>query len=101
MSGSGTSGMLRFVAEEGQEPFWVVMGVDGNIRWVDIVTNLAGGDTCVKSPPDYYNNTNPSRVKAREARHDNWAATNAKGTRIPAKYTVGESQNLELNIVIG
>ncbi|KAI1410101.1 fruit body lectin [Hypoxylon sp. FL1857] len=101
IGGSGTSGMLRFVAADGAEPFWVAVGVHNSVRWVDIVTNLTGEDTCVKSLPDYYNNGNPERVKAREAQRVKWTATNASGRRISAEYSVSDGHDLELNVVIG
>ncbi|KAI0145770.1 fruit body lectin [Hypoxylon sp. NC0597] len=101
MDESGTSGMLRFVSEGGKEAFWVVVGIHGDVRWVDIVTNLTGGDTCVKSLPEYYNGTKPDRVAAREAQRDSWAATNDNGRRISAKYVNPDGPNFELDIVIG
>ncbi|OTA80812.1 hypothetical protein M434DRAFT_86025 [Hypoxylon sp. CO27-5] len=101
MDESGTSGMLRFVSEGGEEAFWVVAGIHKSVRWVDIVTNIIREDTCVKSLPEYYNGTKPERVAAREAQRESWAATNSEGRRISAKYTNPDGPNFDLNIVIG
>ena len=68
MGGSGTSGMLRFMDEEGEESFYVAMGVHNYVRWVDIVTDLGStSGTNARALSDYYNGQSEVRVAAREA----------------------------------
>ena len=52
MGGSGTSGTLRFVGDDG-EKFIVALGVHNYKRWGDIVTNLADDQTGVVINPQY------------------------------------------------
>ncbi|KIK57113.1 hypothetical protein GYMLUDRAFT_87113 [Collybiopsis luxurians FD-317 M1] len=101
MGGSGTSGMLRFRSEQGNEAFWVAQGVHNYKPWVDIVTNLTNDYTGVKGLPEYYGSTVPGRAQAREAQRTSWQAVNAQGRKITANFTVSSGNNLELNIIIG
>ncbi|KAK7450569.1 hypothetical protein VKT23_012878 [Stygiomarasmius scandens] len=101
MGGSGTSGMLRFMTEQGKEAFFIAMGVHNSKRWVDIVTGLANDVTCVRALPEYYNDTNPTRVQSREAQRTEQTILNVDRRNIGAKYSVTEGNNLELNIILG
>ncbi|KAI2612205.1 lectin [Hypoxylon fragiforme] len=101
MGGSGTSGMLRFRTEQGKEAFFVAMGVHNYKPWVDVVTGLANDVTCVSALPEYYNDVNPVRCKAREAQRTSQTILNADHRKISANYCVTEGKELQLNIVIG
>ncbi|KAM3548919.1 hypothetical protein MY1884_008972 [Beauveria asiatica] len=101
MGGSGTSGMLRFKTENGNEAFVVACGVHNYKRWVDIVTNLKDDMTCVSILPEYYNNQDQARVKAREAQRENYSVKNSAGRTISASYSSTEGHDLVLDIVIG
>ena len=101
MGGSGTSGMLRFMTEQGKEAFFIAFGVHNYKPWVDIITGLADEVTCVKALPEYYNDTNPPRAKSREAQRTSQSILNIDNRTIAAKYKVADGKNLELDIVIG
>ncbi|KAM3499654.1 hypothetical protein MY11210_009598 [Beauveria gryllotalpidicola] len=102
MGGSGTSGMLRFKSDGSSEAFVVALGVHNYKPWVDIVTNLANDVTAVSCLPEYYNDQDPARVKAREAQRDKYSVKNNQGRTISAGYYPSpEGHNLTLNIVIG
>lgn len=101
MGGSGTSGVLRFMTTEGKEAFFIAMGVHNYKPWVDIVTGLADNVTGVKALPEYYNDTNPTRVQSREAQRTSQSILNIDNRNISAAYKVSSGNNLELDIVIG
>ncbi|KIK57114.1 hypothetical protein GYMLUDRAFT_229808 [Collybiopsis luxurians FD-317 M1] len=101
MGGSGTSGILRFRTEQGKEAFFVALGVHNYKPWVDIITGLADDVTGVKALPEYYNDTNPERVKSREAQRTSQEILNAQGRTVGANYTVTSGNNLEMNIILG
>nr|BAB63923.1 fruit body lectin [Pleurotus cornucopiae] len=100
MGGSGTSGMLRFMTEQGKEAFFIAMGVHNYKRWVDIVTGLANDVTCVRALPEYYGDK-AERAQSREAQRITQSVLNIDRRNISATYSVAEGNNLELNIVIG
>nr|BAB63922.1 fruit body lectin [Pleurotus cornucopiae] len=100
MGGSGTSGMLRFMTEQGKEAFFIAMGVHNYKRWVDIVTGLADDVTCVRALPEYYDDKS-ERARSREAQRITQSVLNIDRRNISATYSVAEGNNLELNIVIG
>ena len=100
MGGSGTSGMLRFKPGQGDEAFSVAMGVHNYKPWVDIITGLASDVTCVASLPGYYNGSDATRVKSREAQRVEQSILNAQSRTIAAEYKVAEGHNLELDITI-
>jgi len=100
MGGSGTSGTLRFVADNG-ENFIVALGVHNYKRWGDIVTNLTNEQTGVIINPEYYNNANADRVAARERQLASYSVNNAKGRKFAVNYTVAEGNDLQCNIIIG
>ncbi|RWA08697.1 hypothetical protein EKO27_g6400 [Xylaria grammica] len=54
MGGSGTSGMLRYQNDAGEEPFTVVMGVHNYKPWVHIIPDVPRNETCVVLLPQYY-----------------------------------------------
>ncbi|KAM5349657.1 hypothetical protein ACJ41O_006162 [Fusarium nematophilum] len=101
MGGSGTSGMLRFMTEEGREAFYIALGVHNYKPWVDIVTGLGNDITCVKALPEYYNDTHRERCQSREAQRTNQSILNIDRRTISVNYKVAEGHNLELDIVIG
>ncbi|KAJ2912846.1 hypothetical protein MD484_g7563, partial [Candolleomyces efflorescens] len=101
MGGSGTSGMLRFMTEQGKEAFFIALGVHNYKPWVDIVTGLANDVTCVRALPEYYSSTANDRTRAREAQRTKWSIMNIDGRTITTNYKGAEGRDLELNIVIG
>ncbi|KAM3475025.1 hypothetical protein MY8738_007610 [Beauveria namnaoensis] len=101
MGGSGTSGILRFLADVGNEIFVIAVGVHNNKPWCDIVANLTQGNTGVAILAEYYNDQDPARVKAREAQRSKWSAKNDKGRTIEASFRSTEGHELNLDITIG
>ncbi|KAK2596099.1 hypothetical protein QQS21_006446 [Conoideocrella luteorostrata] len=101
MGGSGTSGILRFKPENGDEAFFVIAGVHNYKPWVDIVTGLANNVTGASALPEYYNNTHAERVKAREAQRTTCSVYNVARRTISATFKSGEGHDLALDIVIG
>ncbi|CAM1505799.1 Fc.00g114360.m01.CDS01 [Cosmosporella sp. VM-42] len=101
MGGSGTSGMLRFMTEQGKEAFIIAMGEHNYKPWLDIVTGLADEVTCVKALPEYYNDTNPERVRSREAQRTSQSILNIDRRTIAANFRVADGKNQELDIIIG
>jgi hypothetical protein len=100
MGGSGTSGILRFMTEQGKEAFFVAMGVHNYKPWVDTITGLGDDITGVKALPEYYTGTN-DRTRSREAQRTSQSILNVDRRTISTKYRVAEGNNLELDIVIG
>uniref|UniRef100_A0A8H7KE33 Lectin n=1 Tax=Bionectria ochroleuca TaxID=29856 RepID=A0A8H7KE33_BIOOC len=101
MGGSGTSGMLRFMTEQGTEAFFIALGVHNYRPWVDIVTGLANNVTCVRALPEYYDSKHSVRCASREAQRTSQSILNIDHRTISVEYKVAEGHNLELNIVIG
>ena len=100
MSGSGTSGSLRFLSDTG-ENFIVTLGVHNYLRWGDIVTNLLNNQTGVAINPEYYSDSYPDREHAREAQRTSYSVDNNKGRNFAFNYTVATGNNLEVDIIIG
>ena len=101
MSGSGTSGCLRFASDTG-ENFMVTLGVHNYLRWGDILTNLAHNQTCVGVNPEYYSNSYPAFDQAREAQCAYYSVDSLDGGRpIAFNYTVATGNDLEVDIIIG
>ena len=100
MGGSGTSGSLRFVAENG-ENFIVTLGVHNYKRWGDIVTNLANDQTGVVITPQYYDAAFPDRNAARERQLSTYSVANLKGRKFTVNYVVGEGNQLVADVIIG
>ena len=100
MGGSGTSGSLRFLADDG-ENFIVTLGVHNYLRWGDIVTNLLNNETGVIINPEYYSNSYPDRDQAREAQRISYNVDNNQGRNFAFNYTVATGNNLEVDIIIG
>ncbi|KAF8999150.1 fungal fruit body lectin [Cyathus striatus] len=98
MGGSGTSGTLRFVADNG-ENFIVAVGVHNYKRWGDIVTNLSNEQTGVVINPEYY--SVKEREQARERQLVSYNVKNAKGRNFAVTYTVAEGNDLQCNVIIG
>lgn len=101
IGGSGTSGLLRFKTEQNKQAFFVAFGVHNYKPWLDIITGLADDVTGVKALPEYYNDSNPERVKSREAQRTSQSILNIDRRTIAAEYKVTEGKNLELAIIIG
>ncbi len=105
MSGSGTCGSLRFVADTG-ENFIVTLGVHNYKPWGDIVTKLdPATQTGVKITPEYYEKEwggteNKDRVAVRWKTLSSYDVTR-DGRKYSFKYTVTEGNNLKVNVVIG
>lgn len=99
MGDSGTSGTLRFVADNG-EKFIVALGVHNYKRWGDTVTNLTDEQTGVVINPQYYDGT-PDRAHARESQLADYSVKNVQGRNITINYTVAEGNDLRTNIIIG
>ncbi|KZS90447.1 fungal fruit body lectin [Sistotremastrum niveocremeum HHB9708] len=99
MGGSGTSGSLRFVADNG-ENFVTTLGVHNFLRWGDIVTDLPGDQTGITVNSSYYDG-NANRAAAREAQLAHVQHANAHGRNIQINYVVADGNNLEANIIIG
>nr|ANW37921.1 lectin [Boletopsis grisea] len=99
MGGSGTSGTIRFVADNGED-FIVALGVHNNKRWCDIVTSLAANNnTGVIINPQYYNDG--PRAYAREKQLATYNVGNAQGRNFAVNFTVSDGQELKANIIIG
>ncbi|KAM3498524.1 hypothetical protein MY10362_008163 [Beauveria mimosiformis] len=101
MGGSGTSGIVRFIAATGSEAFVVAVGVHNYKPWVDIVTNLSKDQTGVSILPEYYNDQDPARVKAREAQRDNYSVKNSEGRNFCIDSKEIEPKLLLVNLQIG
>nr|4YLD_A Chain A, Sclerotium Rolfsii lectin variant 1 (SSR1) [Agroathelia rolfsii]4YLD_B Chain B, Sclerotium Rolfsii lectin variant 1 (SSR1) [Agroathelia rolfsii]4Z2Q_A Chain A, Lectin [Agroathelia rolfsii]4Z2Q_B Chain B, Lectin [Agroathelia rolfsii] len=98
MGGSGTSGTLRFHADNG-ESFTATFGVHNYKRWCDIVTNLAADETGMVINQQYYSQKN--REEARERQLSNYQVKNAKGRNFQIVYTEAEGNDLHANLIIG
>ncbi|KAF8126743.1 lectin [Boletus edulis] len=97
MSGSGTSGVLRFKSDKG-ELFTVAVGVHNYKRWCDVVTGLKPEETGLVINPQYYNGP---RDYMREKQLAEYNVTSLVGTRVEVKYTVADGNNLQADIIIG
>lgn len=99
MGGSGTSGTIRFLAQDTGEMFIVALGVHNYKRWCDVVTNLKQEQTGVLINPEYYNKG--GRDFMREKQLASYSVKNAKGRKIEVKFTKEDGQDLKCNIIIG
>ncbi|KZP28835.1 lectin [Athelia psychrophila] len=99
MGGSGTSGTIRFLSENGQEGFIVALGVHNYKRWCDVITNLKSDETGVLINPQYYNNG--GRDYQREKQLVSYSVKNAKGREIGVKFTTDSGNDLRCNIIVG
>ncbi|KAF7971593.1 hypothetical protein HWV62_20766 [Athelia sp. TMB] len=99
MGASGTSGTIRFLADDTGEAFIVALGIHNYKRWCDVVTNLKNDETGVLINPQYYNNG--GRDYQREKQLASYSVKNAKGRNVEIKFTKDEGQDLRAQIVIG
>ncbi|KAG8984657.1 hypothetical protein FRB94_010974 [Tulasnella sp. JGI-2019a] len=99
MGGSGTSGSLRFQADNG-ESFVATFGVHNYKRWCDIVTNLSSEQTGMVINAQYYDGTK-DRAAAREAQRASYNVNNASGRKITINFTQVEGNDLKANLIIG
>jgi hypothetical protein len=95
--GSGTSGTLRFLGDNG-ENFLVAVGIHNSKRWGDIVTSLAKDQTGVSVNPEYYNG---KRDYQREKQLESYSVKSATGRNYQIKYTVAEGNDLKAILIIG
>ncbi|KAG6907608.1 hypothetical protein DXG01_008226 [Tephrocybe rancida] len=91
INGSGTSGTIRFLADNG-ENFIVAVGVHNFKRWSDIVTNLANDQTGVIINPQYY--SQKDREEQRDKQLASYQVKNAKGRQFAIKFIQAEGENL-------
>ncbi|PPQ89856.1 hypothetical protein CVT25_004736 [Psilocybe cyanescens] len=99
MGGSGTSGIVRFASDSG-ENFAVVLGVHNYARWCDIVTDIPTTQTATTLQPLYYA-ANSAQSAQREKQLAACSATAKNGRTVNVSYTVATGNNLKANIVIG
>ncbi|KAG9310141.1 lectin [Chiua virens] len=97
MGGSGTSGVLRFMSNEG-ERITIAVGVHNHLRWCDVATGLASDATGVVINAEYYGG---GRDYMREKQLAHHSVTSAAGTKVQVIYTVTEGKNLRCNIIFG
>lgn len=107
MSGSGTSGAIRFLSYDGKESFIVLLGVHNYVRWVDIAVDLADGEegTAHAVLPMYYSNEHRHLCENREAQRSSWEVRNSLGRTVSTWYSSertvsAEEFHLNVNIVI-
>ncbi|PPQ66974.1 hypothetical protein CVT24_008388 [Panaeolus cyanescens] len=98
MGGSGTSGTLRFLSDNG-ENFIVALGVHNYKRWCDIVTNLKNDQTGIIINPQYYNSG--PRAYQREKQLSSYDVNNAQERNFAVTFTEGDGHDLACNIIIG
>ncbi|KAG8989611.1 hypothetical protein FRB94_001005 [Tulasnella sp. JGI-2019a] len=99
MGGSGTSGSLRFQADNG-ESFVATFGVHNYKRWGDIVTNLSNEQTAMIINAEYYDGTK-DRAAAREAQRASYSVNNAKGRKLAINYVKPDGNDLVADLIIG
>ena len=100
MGGSGTSGTLRFLGDNG-ESFIVALGVHNYARWCDIHTDLAENNTGTVLHPEYYKAGTHQTAQREKALADFATTDSVRGRKIEVKYVVAEGNNLTANIIIG
>ncbi|KAF9545682.1 fruit body lectin [Agrocybe pediades] len=99
ITGSGTSGGLRFQCPDTKETFAVYVGVHNFKRWCDIVVDTAE-NTVTTLFPEYYKGGTPQDAALwRQAA--SFSATNSRGRKISINFSVADGNNLVANIVIG
>ena len=96
---SGTCGSLRLLSDTG-EIFVVTLGIDSNVRWGDIVTDLTNSQTACVITPEYYNSQDADKEKQRTSHLTVYEIANLKGRTCSYEYTVTEGYDLEVRIVI-
>ncbi|KAI1197739.1 fruit body lectin [Nemania serpens] len=97
MGGSGTSGMLRLQADDGREPFTVVIGVHNYAPWVHVLPDVLPSETTVVLLPQYYAGGKHSGVPIVPA----CEVQNSAGRKLAAAFRSTEGQTFSLDIVIG
>ncbi|PPQ75894.1 hypothetical protein CVT24_001083 [Panaeolus cyanescens] len=96
MTNSGSSGILRFIADNG-ENFSLALGVHNYKRWCDIVPSVTNSQTGVTILHEYY----AGRSAQREKQLASYATTNAQGRKFSVNFSVPDGQNLVCDVVIG
>ncbi|KAG6811749.1 hypothetical protein H0H92_005946 [Tricholoma furcatifolium] len=98
MNGSGTSGTIRLLADNGENCI-IAVGVHNYKRWTDIVTNLANDQTGVIINPQYY--SQKDREEQRERQLVSYQVKNAKGRQFAVNFIQPEGNDLVANVIIG
>ncbi|KAI0869976.1 fruit body lectin [Hypoxylon argillaceum] len=97
MGGSGTSGMLRFQSEDGDERFAVAIGVHNYKPWVHILPDLATSETTIVLLPQYYAGGKHSGIPIVPK-----CNVQSSGPRdFSAEFTRNEGNRYSMEIVIG
>ncbi|TFY53809.1 hypothetical protein EVG20_g9960 [Dentipellis fragilis] len=99
MTGSGTSGTLRFVNAAGNY-FIVALGVHNYKPWLDIAIDLGPTDTCVKTHPEWYTD-GTQRAEARWSQWNTVDRKDGKGATLNTYITKEADHQYWVNIVIG
>ncbi|PPQ80344.1 hypothetical protein CVT25_003627 [Psilocybe cyanescens] len=99
MGGSGTSGIVRFISNAG-ENFAVVLGVHNYVRWCDIITDIPTSQTATTLQPLYYASGSTQSAQ-REKQQATCSAKANNGRTVNVVYTVATGNNLSADIVIG
>ena len=76
------------------------MGIDNNVRWGDIVTDLTNSQTACVITPEYYNLQDADKEKQRTSHLTVYEIANLKGRTCSYEYAVTEGYDLEVRIVI-
>ncbi|KIM41885.1 hypothetical protein M413DRAFT_410279 [Hebeloma cylindrosporum] len=98
MNQSGTSGILRFVNNNG-ERFAVIVGIDNRQRWCDIIPNDTPTQTGQSVLSLYYNGGRNANI--RESRFSQRIAYLRGRRRISIHFTVLQGNNLRATITVG
>ncbi|KAH9064520.1 fungal fruit body lectin [Lactarius vividus] len=99
MNGSGTSGALRLLSNEG-EGCIVTLGVHNYKRWGDIITNLKGDQTACVINPEYYSKDHPNMEKQRERQLTSYETTDLQGRKFSFEYVEAEGHELTVRVII-
>ncbi|KAI0102194.1 fruit body lectin [Nemania sp. FL0031] len=97
MGGSGTSGMLRFQSENGEERFTVAIGVHNWNPWVHILPDVATNETTIVLLPEYYAGGKHSGIPI----VPKCSAQSSASRNFSAEYTRTEGHKYSMEIVIG
>ncbi|KAJ8126000.1 hypothetical protein O1611_g7638 [Lasiodiplodia mahajangana] len=97
MGGSGTSGMLRFQSENGEERFTVAIGVHNWNPWVHILPDVATNETTIVLLPEYYAGGKHSGIPI----VPKCSAQSSASRNFSAEFTRTEGKRYSMEIVIG
>jgi hypothetical protein len=97
MGGSGTSGMLRFQSENGEERFAVTIGVHNYNPWVHILPDVATNETTIVLLPQYYAGGKHSNIPIVPRCN----VQSSVPRNFSAEFTRNEGNKYSMEIVIG